>query len=82
MKALIQCLFLSLVLTACSGGGDGEASGSGKGGIVVSAQVVSDVNEEIQAQPQYQLSSQEIELLFNEGVINEEQKQELLALAQ
>lgn len=81
MKVLGLSLLLSSILFGCSGsGGDGEATTNG--GIVVSAQVVSDVNEEIQAQPQYQLSSQEIELLFDEGVINEEQKQELLALAQ
>lgn len=81
MKALIQCLFLSLVLTACSGEGD-STSAAGGSTVIVSAQVSSDVQQELQSQPQYQLDASEIELLYSEGAINEEQKQELLALLQ
>lgn len=82
MKPLIHCLFLSLVLTACSGSGGDSKSAAGGSTVIVSAQVSSDVQEELQSQPQYQLDASEIELLYSEGAINEEQKQELLALLQ
>lgn len=89
MKALVKCLFLSLVLSACSGGGGGSgemsASTSGSGGTVIVAaqvQVPQDIKEELASQPQYQIDADEIELLFSEGAITEEQKQELLALLQ
>ena len=90
MKASALTIFLALGLTACSGGGgSGEmsasTSGSASGGTVIVAaqvQVPQDIKEELASQPQYQIDADEIELLFSEGAITEEQKQELLALLQ
>lgn len=83
---LIAILFL---LASCSGGsGSGESSSSSvnqeEGSVVVAAQVQvpNDIKEELASQPQYQIDADEIELLFSEGAITEEQKQELLALLQ
>ena len=81
MKVLALSLLLSSILFGCSGSGGGDsASSQGGSTVIVSAQVSSDVQQELQSQPQYHLDANEIELLFSEGAINEEQKQELLAL--
>lgn len=85
MKLVRICFLSSLLLVGCSGGGGGSedsANAQGGGTVIVSAQVNSDIQEELQAQPQYQLDLSEIELLYSEGAITEEQKQELLALLQ
>lgn len=76
-------LFLIGFLSSCSGGagGGGEASlAAGASTSSISQQEIAALNEALNSGEQYKFTKEELDLLLNEGAINQDEYQELLAL--
>lgn len=82
MKRLLMAWLALASIASCSQGGDGSGGGKVTSGAFVSpeSEVVSELNQTTSLNSGYQLTTSEIEELFNSGTITEQQKQELLAL--
>lgn len=90
-KAVALVVLLSLISCKGGGGSGGGASSSGGGaptfvpGATVSSQQIeslelSSINEELN-NPTYELSTSELDQLLNDGMITEEEYNDLLAMA-
>jgi len=83
-------VFLAAIsLASCSKSGEGDSSGADvnidnkpTSISVVQAQKeeISEINKVLNKSDQYSLSAEEIQTLFDEGAINDSEKEELLAL--